>query len=147
MQSCNLEGDEQCFVEEEVPAGCEAQCFINPMTGQSNKTTANRHVDGHFGDGIVHHAHDDGIEGVGHEKRAGAGFVESTTDTDEQSSADGASDGDQLNLAVAEVALQLVRIVSCLTMLHVVCLVTIVGRRVRFGLVNVHCCKGNCCVG
>ena len=57
----DFEGDEQGFVDEEVPADHEAKSIINPMASKTDKATRDRHISVHLSDRVVGETEDHGV--------------------------------------------------------------------------------------
>ena len=141
VQGSDFKGDQQCLVQEEIPASGKTKSLVDPVTCQTDEAAADGHVNGHFGDGVVHAAHDARVQGVGEQQRERTGLVEGAADADEESGTDGASNGNKLDLAVAQMALQIIRVVVCFAMLNVLIGVwarLLDVRVVLFGFVNIH---------
>lgn len=149
VESDDFEGDQESFVEEEVPAGHEAKGVVDPFTGHTNETSRNRVKGCHFSHAVVHEAEETAVGSVGNEQTAGTTTGKTAADTDEEGSADGATDGDELDLTIAQATLKLVGIVRGDAMLDVWA-VAIGGLEafIRvFLFFGVHGCDGQCRVG
>lgn len=72
--------------------------------------TANGHEDGHLSHAIIDQTQQAGIESIGDKQRAWATIYQAVADAHKQGGSNRSSDGDHLDLAVAEVALEAVRI-------------------------------------
>jgi hypothetical protein len=53
IQRRDLEGDQERFVEEEVPSDPKADGLVNPMSSHADKSTGDGHVRCHLGHRIV----------------------------------------------------------------------------------------------
>src|SRR5687767_7029357 len=72
VQGRNLERNEEGLVKEEVPADHETQRIVDPVASETDETTRDRHVDGHFSNGVVDHAENQSVESIGQEQAARA---------------------------------------------------------------------------
>lgn len=52
-QGGNFEGDQEGFVEEEVPSGHESKGIVDPFTGKTNETTRDGHHGCHFSYAVI----------------------------------------------------------------------------------------------
>jgi hypothetical protein len=64
IQRRNLEGDQERFVEKEVPSDPKADRLIDPMSSHADKSTGNGHVRCHLGHRVVDQAKHARIESV-----------------------------------------------------------------------------------
>lgn len=53
-ESSDFEGDQQRFVNEEVPTGHEAHCVVDEVAGQANESTRDRVLNGHLSNAVVY---------------------------------------------------------------------------------------------
>lgn len=101
----DLKGDEGGLEDEEVPAGGEAKGLVDVAAGEADEGRG----DGQEGDHLGHaqgDGEDDGApHGEGEEEREGPAVDEAAADLDVESSADGAADADELDVARLELAL------------------------------------------
>jgi hypothetical protein len=120
IQSGDFKWNEECLIEKEVPASHEAKGIINPFSGHSDEASADRVQCSHLSHAIIHQSKQASIKGITKEQTSGTAILETTTDTDKKCRSNGTANGNELDLAVAEVALKLVRIVRG-TVLNVGC--------------------------
>lgn len=130
-QGGDLEGNQKSLVEEEVPSGHETvssvshavgvhqhhrfflpESIVDPFTSKTNEATRDGHEDRHFSDAVVDQTKHAGVERVGNEQTAGPTMVKTSTDRDEEGGTDRSTNGQQLNLSVAQAALEVVLVLG-----------------------------------
>lgn len=107
----HLERDQQRLVEEIVPADHETKSLVAPDARQADEAARHGHVGAHLRDRVIDKRHDAGVQRVGEEEAAGTALDEALADGHEEAGADGAADGDQLDLPVVQSPVQAVRVV------------------------------------
>lgn len=112
VQGTDLEGDEDSFVKEEVPAGHETPGVVDPDSGVADERGVHGHEDGHLGHGVVYQGQHAGVRRVRNEQTARTTVVKGTADTDEQRRSDSPANGDEHDLAVTQVSLQAMIVVD-----------------------------------
>lgn len=118
-QGGNLKGNEKSLVEEKIPTRHETKSVVDKVSGKTNEATRHGVQRGHFGNGVVDKSEDTRIDDEDNEQTARATLGETSTDTDEEGSTNGATNGNQLDLTVVEAAMQAVGIVSNVKVVHV----------------------------
>lgn len=108
VEGRDLKRNEQRLVEEEVPADSEAEGLVDPLASHTNETAGDRVQSGHLSHAVVHETEGAAVDEVGEEERAGPASVQALADADEEGGTDGATDGDKLDLAVGQLAVQAV---------------------------------------
>lgn len=104
----DLKGDKTGFIEKEVPSSRKPSSIVDPSSSHADEGTRNRHVRHHLSKRVVHHANHDGKDSISNKKTAGAALGETTTDAHEERGADTTSDGNQLDLTIAQMTKKLV---------------------------------------
>ena len=97
-ESSDLKRDEECLVEEEVPAGHEAPGIVHPFTTETNEATRDRHKGRHFSHTVVNQREHTTVDCVRQEDTCWTAFVEGTADGDEERCTDRSTDGEELDL-------------------------------------------------
>lgn len=113
----NFERDQEGFVDKEVPACHERQRLVYEFASKSNKSSRQGIQNSHLSNAIVDEAKHDTLGHVRNKQAARATFVQTSTDRNEERSTDRASDGDELDLAVVQSAMQMVSVLRDLAIL------------------------------
>lgn len=112
VEGRDFKGDEDRLVEEEVPANPETERFVDPVASHADETTRNRHVGSHLGHGVVDQAEHTAVQGVGQEQASRTALDQTVGDGYEGSSTNGTTDGNQLDLTIAQVSSKLIDVVD-----------------------------------
>ncbi|KAK9802128.1 hypothetical protein SCARD494_00061 [Seiridium cardinale] len=104
----NFERDKKSFVDEKVLAGREAEGLIDPFARHSDKSARRRLKDSHLSYAVIDKAHDRGIDSIREEQTTRASGNEAVGDAYERCRTNGPTDGNELNLSIAKVTLQLI---------------------------------------
>ena len=91
-----------------VVASHETKSVVNEVPSKTDEAARDRVCGGHLGDAVVHQAEEASIDGVRQEQAAWAAFVETAADADEESGANGAANGHQLDLSVSQAAVEVI---------------------------------------
>lgn len=105
---------------QKVPSDHETKGVVHPFTSETDEATADGVRRCHLRNTVVHHSQKDRLDGEGQEQAPGSTIVQTSADTHEESSSDGASNGNELNLAVTKVTLKVVSVVRHHAFLHIV---------------------------
>ena len=105
---------------QKVPSDHETKGVVDPFASEADETTADGVRRGHLRDTVVHHGQKDRLDGKGKEQATGSAIVKTSADTHEESSSDGASNSNELNLAVTKVTLKVISVVRHHAFLHIV---------------------------
>lgn len=90
------------------------------MSSKTNETTGDRVCGGHLSNAVVHQTKEASVDGVGEEQAAGAALVKTATDTDEEGSTDGATNGHKLDLSISQASVKVIGVLDDLALLMAV---------------------------
>ena len=97
---------------QEIPADHEAQGIIDKLASETNEASADRIRGRHLSDTVVDHCKNKRLKSIGNEQTTGTAMVKAASNRDEEGGTDRATDGNELDLTIVQVTLEIVRIVS-----------------------------------
>lgn len=109
---------------QKVPSDHKTKGLVHPFASETDETTTDGVCSSHLRDTVVHHSQEDRLNSEGEEQATGSTIVETSADTHEESSSNGTSNGNELNLAVTKVTLKVISVVSHHAFLHIVRAIT-----------------------
>lgn len=104
---------------QKVPSDHKAKGLVNPFAGETNEAATDGIGSGHLGEAVIHHGQEHRLNRVRKEQAARTTGIETSTNTDEKSSSNGTTNGNELDLAVTEVTLEVIGIVGHQTFLDI----------------------------
>lgn len=167
VERSDFERDQQGLVKEKIPACHKSKGLVYPLASlfhisqnrsnpvgvecnhHSDEPSTNGHVASHLSHGIIHERNHARITTISQQNTKRTALVKGTADTDEECRTDGPADGNQLDLSVSKMALEIIGVVSYRTTLNVIA--AVVGLANEFAgvllLRSSHGCKGCCRAG
>lgn len=94
---------------------------VDEVTSKTNEATRDRVCRRHLGNAVVDQTQEAGVDGVGQEQTSRTTLVETATDTDEESSSNGAANGHELDLSVSEAAVEVIGVLDNLALIVAFC--------------------------
>jgi hypothetical protein len=101
IQGGNLKWDQDSLIEKKVPANHKAKSIINPFACHPDESAFNRHQDCHFGHAVIDETNEETVDDEAYQETARSPLGQTAPDIDEQPGADGAADGNELNLPIS----------------------------------------------
>lgn len=102
IQGRNLEGNGYSFIKKEVEASREPEGLVNPLASPADEAAADRHKNAHLSHGVIDHGKNTTVDDKGKQQTNWSALIECRANADEESRADGAADGEELHLTVAD---------------------------------------------
>ena len=90
----------------------ETKCIVDKVTRKTNETTGYRICGCHLSDTVVHQTQEASVDRISEEQAGWATLVETTADTDEERSSNGAANGHELDLSVSETSVKVIIVLN-----------------------------------
>jgi len=94
---------------------------VDKVTSKTNEASRDRICCRHLSDTVVDQTKEASVDGVGKEQATRTALVETTADTDEEGSSNGAANGHELDLSVSKTTVEVIGVLDDLAFIMAFC--------------------------